>query len=192
VLNALQTFQTHKLNQESGTSAVAMVSTSNKKFPVKVIPLCGFGEHNPKATSHNEPCCFEKYPHLKKTQQQRGEPKNASASFAHASAFASFRTSGDWNTFVINSATSHHMLCDKSMLTNFASEVTPIKTGSSSDKLQALGSGSALVMIGSKTLVLNNCLYVPKISQQLISLVRLIQSSITISIVGSQFTIRKD
>jgi hypothetical protein len=51
VLNALQTFQTHKLNQESGSSAIAMMSSANKKFPVKVVQLCGFGKHNLEVTS---------------------------------------------------------------------------------------------------------------------------------------------
>jgi hypothetical protein len=113
VLNALQTFQTHKLNQESGNSAIAMLSlSSNKKFPIKVIQLCGFGEHNPKVTSHAESRCFEKYPHLKKAQQPRSEQKNASASYAHASAFACFMVEGRRNTFVIDSAASHHMIRD--------------------------------------------------------------------------------
>jgi hypothetical protein len=60
ILNALQTFQTHKLNQESGFAASALISATNKKFPVKVVPLCGFGEHNPEVTSHSKSRCFEK------------------------------------------------------------------------------------------------------------------------------------
>jgi hypothetical protein len=50
VLNALQTFHTHKLNKsEAKNNAVALL-TSQKKFPTKLVQLCGFGKHNPKAT----------------------------------------------------------------------------------------------------------------------------------------------
>ncbi|PLW40238.1 hypothetical protein PCASD_08559 [Puccinia coronata f. sp. avenae] len=164
VLNALQTFQTHKLNQESGSNMVAMMSTG-KKFPVKVVQLCGFGEHNPKVMSHAKPQCFEKYPHLKKAQQQqRGEQKNASASYAHASASVCFRTSSAANTFVIDSAASHHMICDKSMFSSFTSEIIAIKTGSSHEKLQAMGTGTVNTLFNGKILKLVNCLYVPAIS----------------------------
>ncbi|PLW22832.1 hypothetical protein PCASD_14575 [Puccinia coronata f. sp. avenae] len=189
VLNALQTFQTHKLNQESGNVAAALITSSKKKFPVKVVKLCGFGEHNPEVTWHLEARCFEKYPHLKKVQQQQRNERNASASFAQASAFACFRTSSNKNTFVIDSAALHHMIRDKSLFSNFVPEFISIKTGSSHNNLQALGTGTVTAMIDGKILKLEECLFVPSISQQLVSLVRLISSLVTITKAKDTFSI---
>jgi hypothetical protein len=81
VLNALQTFQTHKLNQESGVAASALISATSKKFLVKVVPLGGFGDHNPEVTSHDKCRCFERYTHLKKAQQPRTEQKKCQCQF---------------------------------------------------------------------------------------------------------------
>jgi hypothetical protein len=66
--------------------------------------------------------------------------KNASASFDHASAFATFKTSRNHNTFVINLAALHHMVRDRSMLNSFVAEHIPIKTGISCNNLCQLES----------------------------------------------------
>jgi hypothetical protein len=75
------------------------------------------------------------------------------------------------------------------MFSSFKPDKIPIKTGSLSDLLLALGVGTVTALVGGKVLKLDNCLYVPTISQQLISLVRLIQSSITIDKNNAAFTI---
>jgi hypothetical protein len=68
VLNALQEFQTHKKNKlidsPCGTALLSTYSSvlsnplQKSKFPSKIIHYCANGEHNPKATSHQEARCF--------------------------------------------------------------------------------------------------------------------------------------
>jgi hypothetical protein len=84
------------------------------------------------------------------------------------------------------------MIRDRLIFTTFVTEVIPIKTRSSSDALQALGRGNVTAMIGKKLVTLENCLYVPTILQQLISLVRLIKSAITISKEDRTFSISQN
>jgi hypothetical protein len=57
VLNALQTFHTHKLNKasESASASALATSTTNPKFTSKVVHYCGGGDNNPLATTHSEP-----------------------------------------------------------------------------------------------------------------------------------------
>jgi hypothetical protein len=66
VLDALQTWLTHKSSKKDSGSGTALVSNANSssKFPFKIVHYCANGEHNPQFTSHQEPRCFEKYPHL--------------------------------------------------------------------------------------------------------------------------------
>jgi transposase InsO family protein len=90
---------------------------------------------------------------------------------------------------VVDLAASHHMIRDKRWFTAFTSEKIVIKTGNPDSPLTAIGHGTAKVVIGGKTMILHDCLLVPKISQQLISLVRLIKNSITIVKEGSKFEI---
>jgi hypothetical protein len=189
VLNVLQTYHTHKLNKSASDPATAMVAAaSSNKFPFKIVHYCGGGEHNPKVTSHPESRYFEKYPHLGKAAKA-SKAANASASLTHASVFATFTLKEQKKSFVIDSAASHHMLSNKSLFSLITPTCIEIKTGSLDSKLRAEGIGNASVVIGGRVITLYDTLYVPCISQQLVSLVRLIKSSITISIDGDNFDI---
>jgi hypothetical protein len=114
VLNALQTYHTHKLNKVTKDHGTALVTTTtSRKFPSKVVHYCGFGEHNPAVTSHPQQRFFKKYPHLGKAAKAA---KNASASLADASAHVMFTSQERHHTFVIDSAASHHMLSDWNLI----------------------------------------------------------------------------
>jgi hypothetical protein len=90
---------------------------------------------------------------------------------------------------VIDSAASHHMVRDRSLFKDFINEKIDIKTGNPHSKLTAVGFGTASILTNGKVLELKNCLLVPSISQQLISLVRLIEDSIHISKKDDRFEI---
>jgi hypothetical protein len=60
------------------------------------------------------------------------------------------------------------------------------------DNLQASGSGNVSAVIGGRVLTLEGCLYVLDLSQQLISLVQMIKSTITISKTDQDFTISQN
>jgi hypothetical protein len=74
------------MNKDLNVSSASALVASAPVFPSKIVHLCGNEMHNPLVTSHKEPFCFQKYPHLKEKRAQE-RMKNASASFAHATAF---------------------------------------------------------------------------------------------------------
>ncbi|PLW21655.1 hypothetical protein PCANC_03216 [Puccinia coronata f. sp. avenae] len=186
VLNALQTYHTHKLNKLTPNPATALVAaTPTSKFPFKVVHYCGYGKHNPEVTSHTESRCFEKYPHLGKAAKAA---KNVSASLAHALVFVASARLQMQDSFIVDSVASHHMLSNRSLFTHMTPSGLNIKTGCSTSLLQAEGTGDASIVIGGRVIVLRDLLYVPCISQQLISLVRLIDSLATITKKADRFT----
>ncbi|KAA1120908.1 hypothetical protein PGTUg99_050100 [Puccinia graminis f. sp. tritici] len=193
VLDALQTWLTHKGSKKENDEASALISTSTPstgKFPVKIVHLCANGDHNPEATTHAEPRCYEKYPHLRPSNSRQSKKNpNASASFARASAFNSFVSDQQSDTIVIDSAASHHMLRDRALFTSFTAEEVVIKTGNPDTPLLAIGHGTAKIFTNGKTVELHECLLVPMISQQLISLVRLIYTLIKITRDSDRFDI---
>jgi transposase InsO family protein len=193
VLNSLQSFYTHKMNKKEG-KATAMVTTT--KFPSKVIHYCGSSKHNPLSTNHVEARCFEKYPHLQKERQARSEnpnqqnpSQNASASLAHAAVFVTFTSSEEKKALIVDSAASHHMIHNRSLFSKLNAKKIVIKTGNPHDVLYAEGVGSVSVVINGNRMELEDCLYFPNILQQLISLVRLINKSITIKKDKDSFSI---
>jgi transposase InsO family protein len=196
VLDALQTFKTHHLNKELNDSpaASALVTTaplSSLAFPRKVLYYCANGQHNPLAKSHSEDQCFKKSPHLKEEffKRKNKGPSNASASFAHATVLMASTTSANQDLFVLDLAASHNMLRNRSLFTNFSKANITIRTGDPGTPLVAKGHGTESIMRGGKLIRLENALYVPRISQQLISLVKLLADSLTITKSGETFKV---
>jgi hypothetical protein len=186
VLDALQTFRTHHLNKEltKGTSASALINaTSGPTFPSKTYHYCGNKKHNPLSTTHTKDHCFHKYPHLKEEflKKKNKGPSKASASFAHATVLMVTTANVDNNHFVLDSAATHHMIRDKSLFSSLTSQAINVKTGNPNTPLVAQGFGTALIYCGSTIIELKDSLYVPNISQQLISLTQLLDKLLTIS-----------
>jgi hypothetical protein len=84
------------------------------------------------------------------------------------------------------------MLSDQSLFTSFVNQKVTIKTGNRVDNLFASGIGDTSVNVNGKTQHLSGCLFVPDISQQLVSLVRLINGSVMIKKENDLFTISDD
>jgi hypothetical protein len=198
VLNALQEFQNHKKNKLINTpcstaliltySSGSLIPSQKSKFLSKVIHSCVNGEHNPEAASHQEPWCFENYLHLQTSGTSSRKKGNTSASFVHALVFITFTSPSDSCMIVIDSAASHHMVWDRSLFVTFEEEKVNIKTGSPHSQLNAIGHGTARILI----IELQDFLLVPNISQQLISMMRLIFGTVSITKTGNSFTMNND
>jgi transposase InsO family protein len=193
VLDALQTYYTHNMNKTMGipqtSLATALVSSSgpvSSQFSSKVIPLCGHRQHNPLVRNHPKSKCFHKYPHLKTEVRP---PKNASASYAQATALAMITSSVPDSYFILDSAATHHMLRDRGLFVEFVPRSTEIKTGNPLAPLFAKGHGTAVILVNGKNMTLSNCLYVPSISQQLLSLVQILNDSLCITQNGHSFSL---
>jgi hypothetical protein len=194
VLDALQTYKTHHLNKQltEGSLASALItSSSGSTFPSKMIHYCGNKQHNPLSTGHTEDRCFHKYPHLKEEFLKRKNkcPSNASASFAHATVLMVLTAADDNNLFVLDSAATHHMIRDRSLFSLFTPQSITMKTSNPNTPLIAEGFGTALVVCKGAVVQLENSLYIPTISQQLISLTQMLDQLLTISKSGSSFRV---
>jgi hypothetical protein len=192
VFDALQTFKTHHLNKELHDSplASALVSTASSSFPSKTLHYGGNGQHNPLATTHTEDRCFHKFPHLKEEfyKRQNKKPTNASASFSHATVLMTTTLPPNC-LFVLDSAASHHMIRDCLLFTNLTVASIKVRTGDPNTPLVSEGYGTASIISGGRVITLSNALFVPRISQQLISLVQLLDKLITIAKDGDTFQV---
>ncbi|MBW0535535.1 hypothetical protein O181_075250, partial [Austropuccinia psidii MF-1] len=158
----------------------ALVTTSSS-HPSKLVYYCENGVHNPLNTSHKPSKCYVEFPHL---LPKKKEKDNQSASTHLSSTQALVTSAGVSNQktlIIINSAATHHMFNNKSMFTNLKqSSPFIISTGDPTSILFSEGTGSVNIMINGKTLTLENCIFVPKISHNLISLLELFKNAITI------------
>ena len=195
VLDALQTFYTQNLNKTPSDlpanslvgSSLALISAAPPQFPSKVIPLCGNGQHNPLVKNHPESCCFQKFPHL---WNKPKVPKNASASFFQETALMAFASSVSNDFFFFDSAAKNHMIRDRSLFTKLTSSNIEVTTSYPNAPLVAEGHGLAIICVNGKDIILSNCLLVTSISQQLISLVQILQGSLRINQSGNNFSLK--
>ncbi|MBW0472311.1 hypothetical protein O181_012026 [Austropuccinia psidii MF-1] len=82
---------------------------------------------------------------------------------------------------IIDSAATHHKFRNKSFFGSLEQCNTfTISTGNPASNLHAEGKGSVNLHINGKLLSLENCLYVPRISHNLISMIQLLKNSIII------------
>jgi transposase InsO family protein len=91
--------------------------------------------------------------------------------------------------FVLDSAATHHMIRDKSLFTSLISSSIKIKTGNPNAPLLAKGHGEAVIRVNNNNIVLKNCLFVPGISHQLLSMVQILDDSLYIKREGNTFTL---
>ncbi|MBW0500216.1 hypothetical protein O181_039931 [Austropuccinia psidii MF-1] len=177
---------------ENPTSNTALL-TNSSSHPSKLVYYCANGVHNPLNTTHKPSRCYIEFTHLRPKKKER----DSQSPSTHLSLTQELVTSTGINNqerlIIIDSAATHHMFSDKSMFTNLRrSSLFIVSTGDPTSNLFAEGIGLVNVMVEGKTLTLENCIYVPKISHNLISLLKLFKSSVTIEKLASdQFVIKQ-
>ncbi|MBW0502486.1 hypothetical protein O181_042201 [Austropuccinia psidii MF-1] len=161
-LNRLQNYAGHlkskqKVHKEEQLSTELVSSSSN--YPSRLVYYCAI------------------------EKKEKDEKSNPSPSTHLSTAYALMTCSSESSCeIVIDSAATHHMFNDKSLFTNLK-QCTPfvISTGDPASNLCAEGRGPIDLQIRGKLLRLDNfCLYVPRISHNLISMIQLLEDSITI------------
>ncbi|MBW0536871.1 hypothetical protein O181_076586 [Austropuccinia psidii MF-1] len=195
-LNRLQNYARHlgskqkdPVEEQSNTALL----TNSSSHPSKLVYYCANGVHNPLNTTHKPSRCYIEFPHLR---PKKKEKDNQSPSTHLSSTQALVTSTGIKNQerlIIIDSAATHHMFSDKSMFINLKrSAPFLVSTGDPTSNLFGKGIGSVNVMVEGKTLTLENCIYVPKISHNIISLLELFKSSITIEKLASdRFVIKQ-
>jgi hypothetical protein len=84
------------------------------------------------------------------------------------------------------------MLQDKSLFHSFTKGKIRVNTGNPSAPLTAEGYGSTSIFCQGCKVILDGCLFVPSISQQLISMVQLLKTSVKIIWNGDSFKVETD
>ncbi|MBW0505866.1 hypothetical protein O181_045581, partial [Austropuccinia psidii MF-1] len=151
--------------------------------PSRLVYYCANGVHNPLNTTHKPNRCYVEFPHLRpKRKNEKDEQANSSPS-THLSAAHALMTCSQRPLckIIIDSAATHHMFNNKSLFGSLEQcNSFAITTGDPASNLCAEGNGSVNLHINGKLLSLENCLYVPRISHNLISMIQLLKDCITI------------
>ncbi|MBW0466889.1 hypothetical protein O181_006604 [Austropuccinia psidii MF-1] len=165
-LNRLQNYAKH-LGSKQKDSVEENPSTNllmnSSSHPSKLVYYSANGVHNPLNTTHN--------------------PTSVTSSGIN----------NQETLIIVNIAATHHMFSNRLMFTNLKESFAFIfSTGDPTSNLFSKGAGSVNVLIEGKTIILDNCILVPKISHNLISFLELFKSSITIEKLSSEiFFIKK-
>ncbi|MBW0535465.1 hypothetical protein O181_075180 [Austropuccinia psidii MF-1] len=185
-LNRLQNYARHlesknKVTKDEQTSTALISSSSN--HPSRLVYYCANGVHNPLNTSHKPNCCYVEFPHLRPKKKNEKDNQSNSSPLTHPSTAYVLMTSSPKSSceIVIDSAATHHMFNDKSLFTNLVlCAPFVVSTGDPTSNLCAEGKGTVSLLISGKLLRLKNCLYIPRISHNLISMIQLLEELIVI------------
>ncbi|MBW0487893.1 hypothetical protein O181_027608 [Austropuccinia psidii MF-1] len=185
-LNRLQNYARHlesknKVTKDKQISTALISSSSN--HPSRLVYYCANGVHNPLNTSHKPNRCYVEFSHLQpKNKNKKDNQPNSSPSTHLSTAYVLMTCSPKSPCeIVIDSAATHHMFNNKSLFTSLElCAPFVVSTGNPTSNLCAEGKGPVSLLISGKLLSLKNCLYIPRISHNLISMIQLLQESIVI------------
>ncbi|MBW0548334.1 hypothetical protein O181_088049 [Austropuccinia psidii MF-1] len=145
-------------------------------------------QHNPNCTSHSKEECFAKHPELRPLNRQNNKRKagynqNASAHISTAQALITRRASLlNSMEFIVDCGAMHHMFNSKSCFSTL--EQTPhleVCTRDSTSSLLSEGIGTVVLLCNNKIFTLNDCLFVPKLNCNLISLLGICKEKLIIT-----------
>ncbi|MBW0552275.1 hypothetical protein O181_091990 [Austropuccinia psidii MF-1] len=166
--NQLQNYARHLESKHKVTkdkqSSTALISSSN--HPTCLVYYCANGVHNGLNTSHKPNQFYVEFPHLRPKRKKDKDNQSSSSPSTHLSTAHALMTFTPKSLceIIIDSAVTHHMFNDKSLFTSL--ELCPpfvISTGNPASNLCSEGKGS-----------------IPCISHNLISMIQLLEESITI------------
>ncbi|MBW0541029.1 hypothetical protein O181_080744 [Austropuccinia psidii MF-1] len=185
-LNRLQNYarhlkSKHKKIKEEQTSTALLSNSSN--HPSRLVYYCANGVHNPLNTSHKPNRCYVEFPHLRPKKKNEKDNQSNSSPSTHLSTASALMASSPKSSckIVIDSAATHHMFNNKSLFTSLElCDPFFVSTGDPTSNLFAEGKGPVSLIINGKLLSLKNCLYIPRISHNLISMIQLLEESIII------------
>ncbi|MBW0473074.1 hypothetical protein O181_012789 [Austropuccinia psidii MF-1] len=155
---------------------------ANFDHQFKITHFCSNGLHNPKCTTHRKDQCYAENPHLQPPRQNNKRKAQGTPALAHALVALTMSSKGHPNQVVIDCGATNHMFHSKEVFTSLFD--TPnffISTGDSMSQLCAEGMGTVSIIVDRRHLNLVDCLYVPKLKFNLISLLQLFQGQVTIT-----------
>ncbi|MBW0511096.1 hypothetical protein O181_050811 [Austropuccinia psidii MF-1] len=171
--------------------ALALVS-STQNHPYKIMYYCANGKHNPKFMTHKKEECYAKNPHLRPPRRENKKRPTGEASAHLASTTALITNANILQELVIDCGATHHMFHSHSIFSS-VSKVSrfSVSTGDSASNLYPEGIGTVNIFVNNRLLTLTNCLFVPKLNCNLVSLLQLFKHKVTITCANKNFTLEK-
>ncbi|MBW0471577.1 hypothetical protein O181_011292 [Austropuccinia psidii MF-1] len=169
----------------------ALVSSTNESF--KIIHYCTNGKHNPKRMTHKKEECWAENPQLRPNQQDNKREKFQSTAYfltAKALITSSSNTQSGSIQVILDCGAMHHMFNSKTFLISLRnSSPFSVTIGDSRSSLRAYGIGTVELYCKYQPLILNDCLFVPNLSCNLVSLLTLFERKVIINQVEERFTL---
>ncbi|MBW0549089.1 hypothetical protein O181_088804 [Austropuccinia psidii MF-1] len=198
VLDKLSELAKHKNTKNNFQKSIktedsAALLTDSSSFPYKLTYVCRNGKHNPKNTTHKPESCWAEHPELRPPPRNKSKKRTNDAETHQTGLEALFTTKHNKTpntplSLVIDCGATHHMFNNKEIFTELASNHNEvIATSDPSSNLICEGRGTVKIVINNKIFTLKDCLYVPKLARNLVSLLDLCHKSITITKDGPSF-----
>ncbi|MBW0507776.1 hypothetical protein O181_047491 [Austropuccinia psidii MF-1] len=176
-----------KINSD-GQTPRGYKSPENKRYWV-LQKRNQYLKDNPRNTTHKESSCWVEHPDLQPPSNCNRKKFNRqdSDSATHQTGMSALLTSKALipdinNTLVVNCSATHHMCNNKELFSkSVETEKLNISTSDPGSNLFATGRGTIAIEVENETVLLPNCLYVPNLSRNLISLLKIFATSITIA-----------
>ncbi|MBW0526740.1 hypothetical protein O181_066455 [Austropuccinia psidii MF-1] len=149
----------------------------------KIIYYCSNGKHNNKCTTHRKAEFWAENPHLRPNRKEKKRKNNPAAhlSMVQALTTLSLTQQPSSNQIFIDCGATHHMFNSTKF---FPGQIKPITsevgTGDSQSNLKALGIGEVQLRCNEKTLKLENCLFVPNLKCNLVSMLELFKNRLIV------------
>ncbi|MBW0526323.1 hypothetical protein O181_066038 [Austropuccinia psidii MF-1] len=192
ILSRLQEYTRlqHTQTNKRVTNSTTLISTTD--HPYRITYYCTNRKHNIKCISHKKEECYAENPHLrpqKRNSNRKFHNMIASAYYFKAQALITTKDSLPNKTqAVIDCGATQHMFGMKNLFTSLSPvSLFSIATGAPSRNLIAKGVGNVTIFSNGNTLNLSNRLFVPKLSCNVISLLQLFNSKLTINRQDSVF-----
>ncbi|MBW0535429.1 hypothetical protein O181_075144, partial [Austropuccinia psidii MF-1] len=196
VLSKLQDYCDNSSSQnENPISHSPSALVSESVHPYRILHYCANGKHNPNCTTHSKEECFAENPHLRPrcTNKKRAiNNRDASAHLSTAQALVTGTTSRQ-EELIIDCGAMHHMFNSEAFFSSI--NKTPpmnVSTGDSGSSLRAKGVGTVTISCNNHLFTLNNCLFVPNLNCNLISLLELFNGKLLINRTSDQFTLESN
>ncbi|MBW0539129.1 hypothetical protein O181_078844 [Austropuccinia psidii MF-1] len=169
------------------SSVTALVSTSNNSY--KIIHYCTNGKHNDKSTSHTKNKCWAENPHLRPTRKDNKQRRTEANSYL-AKALITSLTNAPEDQLILDCGATHHMFNSTKFFLSLSNSTSiPVTTGDTKSSLKAIGVGKVLLLCNSQPLKLADCLYIPALNCNLISLLALFKEKLTINRSDNNFLV---
>ncbi|MBW0495007.1 hypothetical protein O181_034722 [Austropuccinia psidii MF-1] len=191
--NTKNSFQKTIKNEENQGSALL---TDSSSYAYKLTYVCRDGKHNPKNTTHKPENCWAEHPELRPPPRNKNKSKSNEPE-THQTGLQALLMHKELSDFspsslVIDCGATHHMFHNKNLFTTLTPNTDEkIATSNPASQLMCKGRGTVTIVVNSKAITLYNRLYVPRITRNLVSLLKLCMESITIKRQGTIFHLLK-